>query len=281
MDPVTRRSIALLLLAGAVLWSCRREEEPPPEYPPGGAAPGQWPGPTSPAPTWPGPTAALPGGAAAAPPMPGLPCASDADFQCPFGRCIAGRCGGCASSSDCKAGSCAPTPLGMACLGGLLPAPTASIPGAPPPWPGPAPTGAPPAPGMPPASLPGDAFAAAREQCVQRTNAYRAGVGAPPLGRRTASERCNDQQAQSDAGSGRAHGAFGQCGEWAQNECPGWSGSPDSMIAGCLDSMFAEGPGEGAAHGHYRNMTSTRYTAVSCGFFVGPGGRVWMIQDFY
>ena len=38
--------------------------------------------------------------------------------------------------------------------------------------------------------------------------------------------------------------------------------------------------GEGAAHGHYRNLTNARYSSVSCGFHVS-GGRVWMIQDLY
>lgn len=81
--------------------------------------------------------------------------------------------------------------------------------------------------------------------------------------------------------SGKAHGAFKQCGEWAQDECPGWGGTPDSIIPDCLAMMWAEGPGDFAQHGHYLNMSSTQYTQVSCGFYVTPTGSVWAVQDFH
>lgn len=45
--------------------------------------------------------------------------------------------------------------------------------------------------------------------------------------------------------------------------------------------MFDEGPGEGAAHGHYTNMVSTKYTGVSCSFHAQPDGSLWVVQNFY
>ena len=128
-----------------------------------------------------------------------------------------------------------------------------------------------------------DPYTQARELCFAKTNAFRSQVGAPPLvpaepGRQT----CTDGEAASDAASGTAHGAFGSCGEFAQNECPGWPGPPDSMVESCLTMMFNEGPGgDYTAHGHYINMTNTGYSQVSCGFHELPDGSVWMAQDFW
>lgn len=79
----------------------------------------------------------------------------------------------------------------------------------------------------------------------------------------------------------QAHSAFGQCGEFAQNECPGWPGPPGSMIGNCLQMMWNEGPGAfNQGHGHYINMSSTQYTKVACGFHVLANGKVWATQDF-
>jgi hypothetical protein len=59
---------------------------------------------------------------AAQPPPGGVPCSTDADPQCPFGRCIAGKCGGCASAEHCKPGAaCVATPVGMTCFPGGMP----------------------------------------------------------------------------------------------------------------------------------------------------------------
>jgi hypothetical protein len=119
------------------------------------------------------------------------------------------------------------------------------------------------------------------QACVDKINAYRATLSLPALARWTDLEACADGQAQSDSSSGTAHGAFGKCAEMAQNECPGWPGPPASMIGGCLDMMWAEGPGaDFATHGHYINMSSTKYTKVACGFYTLPNGKVWSVQDF-
>jgi hypothetical protein len=178
-------------------------------------------------------------------------------------------------ASQCKPGAvCAATPFGQACV--WSPAGAAT------------PTAAPPSTAVPPATVPptvppqpGDAYANARARCVEQTNTYRAQVGAPAVSRRPDRESCGDGQAASDASTGRAHGAFGQCGERAQNECPGWPGPPEVMIDHCLKAMFDEGPGEGSAHGHYTNMTSTKYAGVACGFHTKPDGSLWVVQNFF
>lgn len=117
--------------------------------------------------------------------------------------------------------------------------------------------------------------------CVDDINAFRATMGLPPYARWTAEEACAGDEAAKDAAANQAHSAFGQCGEWAQNECPNWPGPPGTMIGKCLQMMWDEGPGAfDQGHGHYINMSSTQYTKVACGFHVLPGGNVWATQDF-
>jgi hypothetical protein len=126
----------------------------------------------------------------------------------------------------------------------------------------------------------GDPLAGYRQDCVERINDFRATIDLPPLARWQDAEQCADEQARQDAASGTAHGAFGQCDESAQNECPGW-GSLDDVIDGCLQMMWSEGPGtDYSAHGHYINMTNEAYGEVACGFHETPDGAVWAVQDF-
>ena len=119
--------------------------------------------------------------------------------------------------------------------------------------------------------------AGAEQICVDKINEYRATLGLPPYARWTDQESCSSGEAKSDSMSGTAHGAFGTCGEFAQNECPGWPGPPETMIPKCLELMWGEGPGGG----HYENMKGSRgYTKAACGFFVKPDGSVWSVQNF-
>jgi hypothetical protein len=125
-----------------------------------------------------------------------------------------------------------------------------------------------------------DPYRAERSACVDRINGFRATEDLPPLGRWKDAESCADDEAAEDSRTGTAHGAFGQCDERAQNECPGW-GSLEQVIDGCLQMMWDEGPGEPyAEHGHYINMSSTAYTKVACGFHETADGSVWAIQNF-
>lgn len=118
------------------------------------------------------------------------------------------------------------------------------------------------------------------DACVDRINELRATIDLPPLDRWADAEPCADDQAKSDSETGVFHGAFGQCDEYAQNECPGWP-SYDDVIEGCLQMMWDEGPGEPyEEHGHYINMTNPAYTEVACGFYTTPEGAVWAVQDF-
>jgi hypothetical protein len=120
----------------------------------------------------------------------------------------------------------------------------------------------------------------AAQLCVDTINQYRATLGLAPYQRWKSNEACTDGQALTDSQSGTPHSAFGKCGEYAQNECPGWPAPAVAMIPQCLAAMWAEGPGDFAHHGHYVNMSSTSYTMVSCGFATTPGGSIWATQDF-
>lgn len=127
---------------------------------------------------------------------------------------------------------------------------------------------------------PADPYEAARQLCVDTINMYRGTLGLPPYARWTDAEMCSDGEAASDGQSGTPHGAFGTCGEFAQNECPGWPAPAEQSLPNCLAQMWAEGPGEDFnLHGHYINMSSEMYTMVSCGFAEGPDG-LWMVQNF-
>jgi uncharacterized protein YkwD len=126
-------------------------------------------------------------------------------------------------------------------------------------------------------------YAEESSACVDRINELRATLDLPALARWDDAESCANGQAKSDSETDTAHGAFGQCDEYAQNECPGWP-STDSITEGdssCLQMMWDEGPGDDySSHGHYINMTNTAYTEVACGFYTTTDGEVWAVQDF-
>jgi len=126
-----------------------------------------------------------------------------------------------------------------------------------------------------------DPFAAARQACVDKINAYRATEGKPPYARWLEAEACSDAEAKSDSETKKAHGAFGMCMELAQNECPGYGPDPNGIINNCLQSMWNEGPGTPFEdHGHYLNMSSTKYKRVACGFYLTPDRKLWALQNF-
>jgi len=124
--------------------------------------------------------------------------------------------------------------------------------------------------------------------CVARVNQFRACVCLPPLARWNAGESCADMDAAYDP-SHSAHAGFiaGICSPEgsAQDECPGW-GSATQVISGCIQQMFDEGPPPTAdctgdcyeMHGHFINMTNTRYTKIACGIAT-VNGKVTAVQD--
>ncbi|MFO0740307.1 MAG: CAP domain-containing protein [Labilithrix sp.] len=120
------------------------------------------------------------------------------------------------------------------------------------------------------------ATATEQEKCVDIINQYRATKGLSALTRWTDKEDCSDGEAESDSKSGKAHGAFTQCTEMAQNECPSYPGPVSDNLPECLADMWAEGPGGG----HYDNMTSKKYTKVACGIYELSDGDFWSVQNF-
>lgn len=93
----------------------REAELPPQPCQPGSCPPGQWP--TLGAPTAdPSPTYAAP---SLMPAFVGFPCRATEDLICGWGKCIAGRCGGCQTNAECKSGgACGWSPIGMTCVYG-------------------------------------------------------------------------------------------------------------------------------------------------------------------
>jgi hypothetical protein len=93
----------------------------------------------------------------------------------------------------------------------------------------------------------------------------------------TEGEACANAQAKSDYETDTPHGAYGDCDERGQDECPGWPAPPESMIEDCLALMWDEGPGGG----HYDTMANPDFTEVACGFYVIPGSdSLWALQNF-
>jgi hypothetical protein len=126
------------------------------------------------------------------------------------------------------------------------------------------------------------------QKCVDRINEYRATLQLAPLARWVEGEACTDQQSADDNVTDKAHGNVGKCDESAQNTCPNWR-SVDQVLSGCLQLMWDEGPPPDPdnctgdcfqMHGHFINMSSTRFTKVACGFNTGADGKVWSNQNF-
>jgi hypothetical protein len=128
-----------------------------------------------------------------------------------------------------------------------------------------------------------DTFSEARQQVVHRVNDYRGTLGLKRYIWNRAKDACVDTQAQMDFTSNTAHGAFRHCGEWGQCECPGWGGSTmlavaNTIVTGCLQSMWDEGPGGG----HHDIMASTGYSKMACGFYYNASGKtMWATQDYF
>lgn len=121
------------------------------------------------------------------------------------------------------------------------------------------------------------------QECVDIINAYRAKHAQPALARWESAESCVRSQAEADATATDAHAGFGNCGELAQNTCPGWP-SVETVLGGCLLNMYCEGPSQSGqwdnAHGHHMNMVSNDYTQVACGFYPMSDGSYWVNIDF-
>lgn len=124
-----------------------------------------------------------------------------------------------------------------------------------------------------------------QQACADVVNAYRATLPESPLALWADSAACLARQAWADAAGGVGHAHFGQCGESAQNTCPGWpSGATDSAqistLRRCAQAMWEEGPGaDFNRHGHYLNMANPAFSRVGCGYHLREG-RLWINMDF-
>ncbi len=190
--------------------------------------------------------------------------------------------GDCSANGDAVALTSAATTFAAATICALDPNGTTECGALPTPVPTPSRTATPVATRTPtPAPTGGSGGNDAAQLCVDTINNYRSSIGRAPLARWTGAETCVENQGFADSQSGTPHSAFGQCGEFAQNECPNWPGPPEQMIGSCLQVMWNEGPGQPySEHGHYINMSNPNYTKVACGFAVLSNGRVWAVQDF-
>ena len=139
-----------------------------------------------------------------------------------------------------------------------------------------------------------------REDCLAKINEYRATEDLKPL--TLASEEkqtCADKQSADDLKTNEAHGHFGDCGEFAQNSGPNFSGSWQknaSAVAEYYLKMMWEDekalvtsgkrdPNKSADYayiGHYLNMKNTSYTKVACGITLSEDGKTgWFNVDFF
>ena len=137
-----------------------------------------------------------------------------------------------------------------------------------------------------------------REQCLEIINEYRATENLEPVALADEEkQKCADEQAAADLKSNKAHGHFGDCGEWAQNSGPNASMANGRKAADVakyyLDMMWGEKKlvenGERDLDkdedypyiGHYKNMRGD-YTKVACGIAVSEDGTTgWFNVNFY
>ncbi len=136
----------------------------------------------------------------------------------------------------------------------------------------------------------GDGGAAAPtdgDLCVQKINAYRARVGAPPLTRNTAWEACATTQATKGAADLAATGVttfhkyYGMCHENSQNEAWYTAAEVAEDMDASLQAMWNEGPPPAGELNHYSVMVDPSFKSVACGFAPLAMGGHWETYDFY
>jgi hypothetical protein len=113
-----------------------------------------------------------------------------------------------------------------------------------------------PSPGPGPAPRPGPSPSPSGDPCLAHVNAIRAQHGSPPyelLGQNY--QQCTAQEAEADQKSGKAHGSFPKCGEYAQGVAGG------SCIQ-AIDAFMKEWP---CSNCHASGVISTSYHSFSYG----------------
>ncbi len=138
-----------------------------------------------------------------------------------------------------------------------------------------------------------------RQACLDKINEYRATENLAPLTLAPeAKQTCTDNQAAADMEANKAHGHFGDCGEWAQNSGPNfntsWRKTAIEVSDAYLKMMWEDekalvtsgerDPQKDEDYpyiGHYLNMKGN-YKTVACGIALSADGKKgWFNVNFF
>jgi hypothetical protein len=138
-----------------------------------------------------------------------------------------------------------------------------------------------------------------RQACLDKINEYRATENLAPLTLAPeAKQTCTDNQAAADMEANKAHGHFGDCGEWAQNSGPNfntsWRKTAIEVSDAYLKMMWEDekalvtsgerDPQKDEDYpyiGHYLNMKGN-YKTVACGIaLTADGKKGWFNVNFF
>ncbi len=138
-----------------------------------------------------------------------------------------------------------------------------------------------------------------RQACLDKINEYRATENLAPLTLAPeAKQTCTDKEAADDLAANKAHGHFGDCGEWAQNSGPNfstsWRKTAIEVSDAYLKMMWEDekalvtsgerDPKKDEDYpyiGHYLNMKGN-YKTVACGIaLTADGKKGWFNVNFF
>ena len=138
-----------------------------------------------------------------------------------------------------------------------------------------------------------------REDCLAKINEYRATENLDPLTLAPEEKQtCTDQEAADDLAENKAHGHFGNCGEFAQNSGPNfntsWRKTAIEVSDAYLKMMWEDekalvtsgerDPKKDEDYpyiGHYLNMKGN-YKTVACGIaLTADGKKGWFNVNFF
>ena len=138
-----------------------------------------------------------------------------------------------------------------------------------------------------------------RQACLDKINEYRATENLGPLTLAPEEKQtCTDKEAADDLAENKAHGHFGNCGEWAQNSGPNfntsWRKTAIEVSDSYLKMMWEDekalvtsgerDPKKDEDYpfiGHYLNMKGN-YKTVACGIALSADGKKgWFNVNFF
>jgi hypothetical protein len=120
----------------------------------------------------------------------------------------------------------------------------------------------------------GSSSSTAEDLCVAAINQKRASVGLPAFNRWTQGETCADGISENFSRT-RVLTApeLLSCGANGATICGGASGTPQQMIAYCVNALWSDAQAHAV-------MSLPSYTQVACGFYVDGGGKVYAAQTY-